>query len=280
MNPEHRHAALPGERDLPASDPPLQTIALGGQQIAYADEGPRDAFPVIATHGLPGSHRDYRYIAPQLTDAVRLIRVDMPGFGETPFAAWPRTAQRDRAHFLDRFARELQLKRYGLMAHSMVAGAVIEAAAMYPERVTRVIGVAGVGASRHRGYGFSPVTYRLIAMALRVPILQQSILRETRAQYEKRGFPGARELDLATARLHMDLVTGMNFDAVRRLAPRLRARVLLCYADDDHLVEAAIGRELNGLFPSSELHVYDGASHALQKTRAPEIGELIKQFVG
>ncbi|EYC38389.1 hypothetical protein Y032_0720g1812 [Ancylostoma ceylanicum] len=40
---------------------------------------------VVAIHGAPGSHKDYKYVTPLLQQkGIRFIGVNMPGFGLTP----------------------------------------------------------------------------------------------------------------------------------------------------------------------------------------------------
>lgn len=40
---------------------------------------------VVTLHGSPGSHKDFKYIAPILRDyGIRMIGVNFPGFGHTP----------------------------------------------------------------------------------------------------------------------------------------------------------------------------------------------------
>jgi haloalkane dehalogenase len=63
------------------SDPPPEVLQLPEGPLAYIDEGPREGRALIAVHGIPGSARDFRYLAPQLSSRVRFVRFDMPGFG-------------------------------------------------------------------------------------------------------------------------------------------------------------------------------------------------------
>ena len=56
------------------SDPELQTVEVLGGPIAYTDEG--EGQPLVAVHGLPGSVRDFRWLAPALPESIRLLRVD------------------------------------------------------------------------------------------------------------------------------------------------------------------------------------------------------------
>ena len=66
------------------SDPPVLTLQLPGGPVGYTDVG--DGPVVVALHGAPGSVRDWRWLGPLLEPRIRLVRVDMPGYGDTPRA--------------------------------------------------------------------------------------------------------------------------------------------------------------------------------------------------
>ena len=65
---------MPDDRVLEASDPPVSFFARGAGRLAYVDEGPRDAPAFLTFHGIPGSVRDFRYLAPPLTREVRFVQ--------------------------------------------------------------------------------------------------------------------------------------------------------------------------------------------------------------
>src|SRR5574339_256968 len=100
--------------ELAASDPPLRQVDLPRGRVAYTDEGPAGAPALIAVHGVPGSVRDFRYLAPHLTDAVRLVRVDLPGFGASPPAAEAVRTLAGRTLVLREVADVLGLERFGV----------------------------------------------------------------------------------------------------------------------------------------------------------------------
>ncbi len=66
---------------LPKSDPPLRETRVAGARLTFTDEGASQGTAFFAIHGVPGSVRDFRYLAPPLTSFARLIRVDLPGSG-------------------------------------------------------------------------------------------------------------------------------------------------------------------------------------------------------
>jgi pimeloyl-ACP methyl ester carboxylesterase len=64
-----------------------QYIEMEGGVTAFKDEG---SGPVlICIHGIPGSSRDFRWLTPVLVPHLRVLRIDLPGFGKTQRAAHP-----------------------------------------------------------------------------------------------------------------------------------------------------------------------------------------------
>ncbi len=76
--PEERFATLP---DFPYTP---HYVELDGLRIAYIDEGPRDAAPVLLMHGEPTWSYLYRKMIPGLVAAGhRVIAPDLVGFGRS-----------------------------------------------------------------------------------------------------------------------------------------------------------------------------------------------------
>jgi haloalkane dehalogenase len=76
--PEERFAAL---KDFPYTPKYLE---VGGLRIAYIDEGPQDAAPVLLMHGEPTWSYLYRKMIPGLLAAGhRVIAPDLVGFGRS-----------------------------------------------------------------------------------------------------------------------------------------------------------------------------------------------------
>ena len=76
--PDERFAALP---DFPWKP---HSIDVGGLRVAYLDEGPRDASPVLLLHGEPSWSFLYRKMIPGLLSAGhRVVAPDLVGFGRS-----------------------------------------------------------------------------------------------------------------------------------------------------------------------------------------------------
>ena len=268
------------ERVLPTSDPePSVFLRLAGR-LTYVDEGPRDAPAFLTLHGIPGSVRDFRYLAPPLTSHLRLVRVDLPGFGgsEADEAATRSFGGRARA-VLD-LADHLGLSRFGLIGHSMGGGTALVLAARERARVSHLVLLASVGLTRHSGLGRGPLAFRLFGRALGLPLLGPLLLEGARAQYRRRRFPGADQMTARDFSVHLRSIGAADFGALQRAVESGLPPTLLAWSRDDHMLEPAIAEALARRIPGARTVTFDDAGHNLQKTRAPELAAAILALLG
>jgi 2-hydroxymuconate-semialdehyde hydrolase len=120
---------------------------VGGFSVWARDVG--SGPPVLLLHGSgPGTTgaSAWRTVVPALAGRHRLVVPDHAGFGATPIPAGMRgrletwTAQ--AAGLMD----VLRIEKYAVMGHSMGAAVALSLAAARPDAVTRVVGVAAMGA--------------------------------------------------------------------------------------------------------------------------------------
>jgi len=108
-------------------------------EIAYEENGPADATPVLLMHGWPYDPRVYDDVVPRLVAAnCRTIAPYLRGFGATRFLspATPRSGQQAAlANDLKEFMDALGLKRAALVGYDWGGRAACIAAALWPERV-------------------------------------------------------------------------------------------------------------------------------------------------
>jgi pimeloyl-ACP methyl ester carboxylesterase len=270
-------AEAPAPALVVPSDPEPSRLEMAYGPLAYVDEGPRDAPALLTAHGIPGSVRDFRYLAGALKDRVRVVRVDLPGFGGSAperdaVAGFP-----GRARALLAVADHLELASFGVIGHSMGGGAALALAASQPRRVRLLVLVASVALSRHRGLGLGPWTFRAAAHGLSLPGLRALLLPALRAQYRRRRFPGVETMTVADFRRQLLAIAGCDFSLLRRLYAGALPRTVLAYTRDDHMVEAEISEELAAALPGARVLAFATGGHNLQKTRALELAEAVAQ---
>jgi pimeloyl-ACP methyl ester carboxylesterase len=265
---------------LPTSDPEPAIFDRPAGRIAYVDEGPRDAPAFFTLHGIPGSIRDFRYLAPQLTPALRLVRMDLPGFGSSPPQEAATRSFAGRARAVVDLADHLGLRRFGLIGHSMGGGPALVLAAREPERVAHLVLVASIGLSRHRGLGLEARVFRLLGRALALPLLGPLLAGAARAQYRQRGFPGAEQMTAREFSVHLRAIGAVDFEELRRAVASRLPPTLVAYSRNDPMLEAAIPEELARRIPGARSLAFQDAGHNLQKTRAPQVAAAIRELVG
>jgi pimeloyl-ACP methyl ester carboxylesterase len=268
-----------GEGALPTSDPKPSLLERAEGRLAYTDEGPRDAPALIAVHGIPGSVRDFRYLAPQVISSVRFIRMDLPGFGgSAPVEDAVRTLP-GRARTVLALADGLGLRQFGVLGHSMGGGTALVTAALEPGRVRRLALVCSLGLSLHRGLGAPPRLFDLAGRATAVPVLGHLLLPFVRGAYRRRRFPGIDAMGRHDFALQLRALAGVDFGEVRRVVAGPLPPTLLAYSLDDHMVERRVSEELAAALPAARVLAFDEGGHNLQKTRAVELGRALREWV-
>lgn len=256
--------------ELP-SDPPLRTRWLRAGPFSYTDEG--DGEVVLALHGLPGSARDWRWLAPALS-GVRLVRLDQPGFGETPRATAPDTSLAARTRFVLDALDALGLDRAVLLGHSM-GGPLAMSVAAASARVRGLALVASVGLRPHRlmrEVGRRPDLPTL----LELPVVGRAFRPALRRGYSRAGFPASTP-DSAILQ-SMRVFSRLSFPELRAAARAVRCPTMLAWAEDDPVVEGAIGLELSAALPSGPRLRFADGGHNVQKSRAVELGAALSAF--
>ncbi len=251
------------------SDPDPLTLTLARGPVTYSDEGRGPV--VVLVHGLPGSHRDFRYLAGALSGRVRLVRPDMPGFGSTPRRHLGSDRVASCASFLLRFADALGLPPALWIGHSMGGPVVLEVARRSPDRVRAVGLLASPGLRPHRSFRVPGIG--LVARALAVPGVARLVAAPLARGYERAGFPSSLSQD---ARTHALRQAGrLGFRAQRGRIGALQCPTLVSWAEDDRLVEAAVSRELSRACPAGPRLWWDEGGHNIQKTHAAALAEAI-----
>ena len=248
-------------------------------RLSFVDEGPTEAPAFFALHGVPGSVRDFRYLAPPLTPRVRLVRVDLPGFGgSTPDEAATRGFPGRAQAVLD-LADQLGVGRFGVIGHSMGGGTALLLAARERARVSGLVLLASIGLTRHRGLGSSPRVFRAFGRALELPLLGALLAPLTRSAYRRRRFPGAERMTARELGLQLRSIGAADFALLRDVVAAGLPPTLVAWSRDDHMLEPSIPEELARRIPGSRRLVFDDAGHNLQKTRAPEVAAAILELL-
>ena len=256
-----------------------QVVTLPTGPAAYAEDGPADAPAVVCVHGLPGSVRDFRWLAPQLADArlrgaLRVIRPELPGFGETPIATWPDPSPAGRAAFVIALVRALGLQRPLLLGHSMGGVVACEAVRQAPDAFLGLGLLASPGLRKHTPWRrLSP---RPLHLALTQPVLGHALMPLVRRGFVAGGFVGYPD---AALRRTIACVAATEIDAHAANIRALALPTMVAFCVDDPLIETEILDELAAACPDGPRLRYQRGGHNLQKTHAAGLGDSVRDWV-
>lgn len=253
------------------SDPERRVLTLPGGPATVTDAG--EGPVVVALHGLPGTVRDFRWLGAALEPRLRLVRVDLPGFGGT--ARGGRTLD-ERADFVARVLDALGIERAVVLGHSMGGGVATAVAVRHADRTDGLVLLASIGLRRHRIHRAIPGGPWWLSALLSVPPLRALTMPLNRRLFALGGFKGWDDATLVET-MHVLGATSLAEHAANLRA--LRVPTMVVWSEDDPLVEAAIGEELYwGVPPGPRIRFATGG-HALANSRACEVADALAAWV-
>ncbi len=255
------------------SDPQPRVVEVDGRAIAYTDEGSGEGPVVVAVPGLPGNARDFRWLAPALSEWSRVVRVDPPGFGATPRPGFEPISAARKADLVLGLMAELGIERAVLLGHSFGSVVAAHAAAADHRAVSHLVLLAPPGVTAHFPVG----AVRVAATALQHPTGRQVLRAPLRALFRAGGFPSSLQ-DGEVFCASMDSGAA-DFPAYRRALDAARAPTLIAWAVDDRQVPPRNSAALHEHAAAGPRVAFASGGHNIQKTRALEIAAMIRAFI-
>jgi pimeloyl-ACP methyl ester carboxylesterase len=153
-----------------------------GRSLAYAQMGQLDESPLLYFHGAPGSRMDWDHPLNRSAlhgSGARLIGIDRPGIGGSTYQ--PQRRYADWPADVLTVADELKLDRFAIFGYSGGAPYVIACALAFPERLTFVGIVSGVGPAEapRFGHGMNKRTAMLGHLFRVAPVVARELIRLT-----------------------------------------------------------------------------------------------------
>lgn len=252
---------------------------------------------MLLLHGNPANMHDFEALAAHLGARLDVLAIDLPGFGRSG------NVRRVRHEtVLHSYARHVQAavdalgwhEPYYLLGHSHGAAVAQSMAALFPERISRLVLLGSVGTPAHWGYRQLRVPgvmsgLRLLARALELPNPRPVRKRLVRAIMTPIFAPSPlaeewidTQLAVVDARpevlVNMALVaTGDPCAQLARTAASIRAPTLFVHGDSDRLVPVRYARGIYEIVSRrcpSEFHVLPNTGHMLQISHPESVSRL------
>jgi pimeloyl-ACP methyl ester carboxylesterase len=272
--------------DLADVPKPGNTIALHGVSIHYVDRG--QGPPLVLIHGLGGSICNFRYNIPVLSQHLRVVALDLKGFGYSERPATGDYSLMAQARLVGELMDRLGIPRAAVLGHSMGGAIALRLAATWPEKVDRLILVGSAPPDRMvPRFAASPPLPSLLglgaALVLHQPRLREIVLRQ--------GFydPAFLSPEMVEEFRHIARIRGSTSSIVSILRDaareepidlsRLSQPVLLLWGRHDRWPGLRLARWLADQIPDARLKVIDRARHMVLEERAEEANEAILSFL-
>ena len=138
---------MPASPDT-APEPVTGTWLSQGLELNYLDWGNGGAEPLLLVHGMWDHARSWDRVAAALCDHWRVIVPDLRGHGDS---AWsPEGAYLAPYYLVDfvELVNALGLERFSIIAHSFGGNPAARYAALYPDRVKRLVLIDAMGPTK------------------------------------------------------------------------------------------------------------------------------------
>lgn len=250
---------------------PLRYMDYDGSHLAYVDEGSGMA-SVVAVHGLPGRSTDFRLLAPLVAGELRMIRVDLPGYGASPRPRFAGMTIAERTEVVQTVIERLDLAPVVLLSHSAGAHVVAHLSHRRPDLVRSCVLLAPPGP--HLIY--PQWCFRGWSLLLRVPAGRRVWTPVVRAVEDAAGFQRHLTDDERVHPILDDAVLDLREHAADLAG--MSHPTLVAWARDDPMHPTEWFEQVEHVVPAGPRLHYSRGGHAIQRTHATELAAEIVEF--
>jgi pimeloyl-ACP methyl ester carboxylesterase len=136
-----------------------RTVDVDGFNIFYREAGRKDAPALLLLHGFPSAGHMFRDLIPQLSDRLRVVAPDLPGFGQSDMSERTRFSYTfdNLARVIDRFTEVIGLGRFAVYVFDYGAPTGFRLALRHPERIAAIISQNGNAYEEGLSDGWNPI---------------------------------------------------------------------------------------------------------------------------
>jgi pimeloyl-ACP methyl ester carboxylesterase len=290
---------------LAARDWPERQVTVGGAQLLVRDVpgAAADLPPALYVHGLGGSSLNWTALGLLLSDTVRGIAPDLPGFGRTPPAGSAGISEQ-AALMVDLMEHEFDQPAH-VFGNSMGGAVSVALAAQRPDLVASLTLVSP--ALPHPRLSASAVWFTALATPRLGPAVLERTRRlpfdqrfkasldmvfgdphglppEVRAAYEaelrrRDGDPWGQQATLDGARSILRSSLARSRRSLWADAAAITCPVLLIYGGKDRLVDARIRTKAQRTFPDARSLYLPKSGHVAQMEHPEQVARAFRQLI-
>jgi len=132
---------------------------VDGHRVFYRESGPLDATALLLLHGFPSAGHVFRELIPALSDRLRVVAPDLPGFGRSDMPSRDMFSYTfaKLAEVIERFTEVIGLARFAIYVFDYGAPIGFRLAVRHPERITAIISQNGNAYAEGLSNGWNPI---------------------------------------------------------------------------------------------------------------------------
>ncbi len=246
-------------------------IIVDGLATEYTDEGSGKV--LLFLHGWKDSLHTFDQLTPYFSNDFRVIRLDLPGFGNTemPQETWE---LEDYINFLRLFIDKLDIEVYALVGHSLGGRIIVKGVATEQLKPAKIVLIASAGIAKRKTFKnyFFKVIAKIGKTLTYVPPFYffRDIL--------KKKFYGSIGSDYLNAGVLKPTFQKIIKEDLVEYAKKIKIPTLLLWGLSDTETPVTDGCRYQELIKDSEIKVLEGG-HFVHKEKPKEIAQYIRDFI-
>ena len=132
---------------MPIAGPTSHVYFAQRLRLHYVDWGNETAPPLLLVHGGRDHCRNWDWVAEALRDAYHIIAPDLRGHGDSQWSLAGNYGPTDHLYDIAQLVHQKQLAPVRIIGHSLGAMVSLQFAGVFPEAVSRVVAIEGLGPS-------------------------------------------------------------------------------------------------------------------------------------
>lgn len=227
-----------------------------GTQVHYRESGNPDGAPILLMHGWGCNISTVASIEKILARGMRVINVDLPGFGQSPEppAVW---GVNDYTNAMEELLDKLGIAEPSLIGHSFGGRISILMASRRKTHKVILVDAAGVKPSRSLKWYFKVYSYKLAKKLYPIILGKKKAKRLIEAARKKRA---SADYEQASPIMRSILSKCVNEDLCDAM-PLIKAPTLLIWGENDTATPLSDAKKMERLIPDAGLVSFPGCGH-------------------
>ncbi len=239
----------------------------------YRDEGQGNT--ILCLHGWQDNLQTFDLITEQLKLNYRVIRLDLPGFGNTekPEDDWGLDQYID---FLVDFIKKINIDIYVLVGHSFGGRIAIKGVAEGKIRPEKIILIASAGINKSNSWCNRILV--LVAKIGKLPFLLLGLFG-LNVNYFRHWWNRLIGSDYYEAGPLNKIFLNTIKDDLKMKAKMITQPVLLLWGKEDKITPISDGQKFASLITDSHLEIISDSGHFVHRDKANIVADLISKFI-